>query len=798
MQLAKARPHPSVSGTGRLPGVSNYLCGRDPRKWRRNVPHYAGVRYQGVYPGIDWVFYGGGSQVEYDFVVAPGADPDQIRLRFEGDLRARDEHPAEVDGAGDLVLHTSGGDLLQGKPALYQVVDGRRQPVAGGYALCDPSTVGFRVGPYDRRAPLFIDPIVGLDFSTFLGGSGGASLNDLALDPAGNIYVTGTAGPDFPVPDPDQPHTEPLRYADAFVSKFSPDGSTLLYTTFLGGRNYDWARAIAVGNDGSASIAGLTTSPDFPVQGAVQRVMGSSSDGFVTRLSADGSTIIFSTYLGGRGEDDISSIAVGPDGRIAVAGSTNSTSFPATNPPPPGLNGFVAQFTPNGSRLTYSLYLGGSANDGCRGIAVDRQGAVYVTGITTSVDYPTTPAAFQMARAKPPTPQVFVTKVKPDGTGLAYSTYVGLGNASDIAVDGEGNAYLTGIALYTFPATPGSFSMQYHGHPPSFVTKLNPLGSRVIYSTYLGGEYTDEAASIAVGPDGCAYVTGSTTSPNFPVWEAVQPRPGDPPTQGWVHEAFVTKLSPDGSRLVYSTYLGGRSGENGAAVAVDPHGAAYVCGNTGSEDFPLAKPFQSRLRGGGGFITRINPAPLGVPADVTLAPGSGSAMQVTWRDMSSRDTGFQIERQPAGGAFRRIGAVRANITTFTDPDAPADQSFTYRVRTVSGLDVSWYSNTATTVRGPGGLSVTVSPSLDNILSWTDNSSNETGFTVERKIGSGSFTLIATLPSGTTNFADPASRSATDGAFWLYRVRAFNEHAVSRYSNEASVLPRLPGLAPGSP
>src|SRR5438552_1638880 len=383
MSLVGAAPKPPVSGLDELPGKANYLIGKDPAKWRTNVPTYAKVHYRAVYPGIDLVYYGNQRQLEYDFVVAPGADPERIVLGFQGGERL------EINAEGELVLHAGGGALRQQKPVIYQEINGVRTRIEGRYVLKDAHRVGFQVAAYDQSRPLVIDPT--LVYATYLGGSISDDGYGIAVDAAGSAYVTGLAG------STDFPTASPLQAAsgggtDAFVSRLHAVGSALVYSTYLGGSGSELGVGIAVDAAGSAYVTGQTTSTDFPTANPLQAASGGGTDAFVSKLDAAGCALLYSTYLGGSGGDGGGGIAVDAAGSAYVTGWTTSTNFPTASPLQSAKAGFtdafVSKLNAAGSALLYSTYLGGGFGDNYGlGIAVDAAGAAYVTGRTNSADF---------------------------------------------------------------------------------------------------------------------------------------------------------------------------------------------------------------------------------------------------------------------------------------------------------------------------------------------------------------------------------------------------------------------------
>ncbi len=588
MQLIGANPKAGVAGLDELPGKVNYLRGNDPKRWQTNVATYGKVKLNSVYDGVDLVYYGNGRQLEYDFIVAPGADPKAIRLNFSGSDNAR------LDATGDLLLHTKDGELRLQKPVVYQTVGGKRQNVDGRFVLHDVSVgegqsegksrqIGFQVAAYDVAQPLVIDPV--LVYSTYLGGSTQDEGKGIAIDNVGNAYVTGWAiSSDFPSVNAKYPNLSGSNGGDAFVTKFSSSGSMIHYSTYLGGSDDDRGNGIAVDSTGNAYVTGITFSSDFPTVKAKYPTLWSVSDAFVAKFSADGSKVLYSTYLGGHSSDGGEDIAVDSTGNAYVTGWTYSSDFPKVNAKYPTLWGsmdaFVVKFSTNGSKVLYSTFLGGSNYEIGDGIDVDSDGNAYVTGVTYSSDFPTVNAKYPMLWGNQ---DAFVIKFDVTGSKVLYSTYLG-GSGVDygksIAVDSIGNAYVTGLTSSTdFPKVNAKYST-LRGSEDAFVTKFSANGSTIRYSTYLGGSGNDRGDGIAVDNTGNAYVTGYTHSVDFPTVKFPTYR------DYCADDAFVTKFNTTGSKVVYSTYLGGNSCDQGSGIAVDSIGNVYVTGYTGSSDFP--------------------------------------------------------------------------------------------------------------------------------------------------------------------------------------------------------------------
>ncbi|HEV8132720.1 MAG TPA: SBBP repeat-containing protein [Acidobacteriota bacterium] len=585
MKLVGANAGARIIGLEELLTRSNYFVGSDPGKWRSSVPNFAKVKYEGVYPGIDLLFYGDSRQLEYDFIVAPGADVGAIRLSFSG------AEKLTVDTDGNLVAHTDAGPLMLRAPVIYQQVDQRKQPIRGGYALYGSEQVGFQVAGYDFSKPLVVDPVI--VYSTFLGGADRDEPNGIAVDASKNVYVVGTTvSTDFPVLSPIQRTSPP--YSDVFVMKLNAAGSAIVYSTYIGGDRAEVAGGIAVDAAGNAYISGRTSSSNFPTVNAFQNSFGGNSDAFVAKLNAAGSGLLYSTYLGSSNFDSGEDIAVDSQGNACVTGST-------------GGHVFVTKLNSFGSAVVYSLMLGGSSRENGFGIAVDNFGNAYVTGQTTSTDFPTVNAAQGSLRGDCSVgcADAFVAKLNPQGT-LLYSTYLG-GEGEDlgaaITVDASGSAYVTGFTnSIRFPTTRDSLQSFSGGDIDAFVAKFSPSGA-LVYSTYLGSLGRDKGNDIAVDAAGAIYVTGFTNSIDFPVFGGPQRSPG-----GGQFDVFVAKLNAAGSAILYSTYLGGSGIELSPRIAVDAFSNVYVAGLSSSKDFPTVNPLQATNRGGTGdvFVTKIS------------------------------------------------------------------------------------------------------------------------------------------------------------------------------------------------
>jgi hypothetical protein len=608
MKLAGANPGPAVTGRDELPGKVNYFVGNDKTQWRTNIPTYARVHYDAVYPGIDLTYYGNQGQLEYDFLVAPGADPGRISMSFDG---ARD---IRIEPDGDLILGVAGGDLRQHAPVVYQDAQGARQQIAARYVMKGKQDVGFELGDYDETLPLVIDPI--LTYATYLGGDGLDAGNDIAVDTDGNAYVTGETGStNFPATslafDPDT-----NGGTDVFVTKLDPTGSMLIYSSYLGGSANETGNGIAVDAFGSAYVTGFTFSLNFPLAGAFDAIRD-AQEAFVTKLAPTGSSLVYSSYLGGRAADTGNDIAVDSELNAYVTGQTFSADFPLRGfDTTLGANdAFVTKVNPAGAGIVYSTYLGGANTEIGRGIAVDALFNAHVTGQTLSTDFPTTVGAFDSLLDGGR--DAFVTKLDPAGLALVYSTYLGgtsTEDGNDIAVDGAGNAHVTGQTFSGtgFPVTTDAVQRGYGGAGDAFVTTLGVRGD-VLSSTYLGRAGADNGIGIAADRNGNASVTGETSSNNFPVTADAVDR-----TYGGAGDAFVTTLDPAAASLVFSTYLGGSGQDAGNGIALDAVGSAYITGFTRSADFPAtSRAFDTLIEGSqDAFVVKLG----SVPAFLTLDP----------------------------------------------------------------------------------------------------------------------------------------------------------------------------------
>lgn len=626
MRVISGNPQPRLVGEDRLPGTANYFIGNDAANWHTAIPTYSRVRYAAVYPGIDLLYYGNQRQLEFDLVVAPGADPERIKLRFTGFRKLR------ITNDGDIIATTSDGQMTIHKPLAYQAEHAQqlrgqsdtRRMISGRFVLLGKRTVGFVVSGYDKRQALIIDPT--LAYSTYLGGSGRDFGNGIASDGSGNVYLTGsTESTDFPVsPGAFQGTTNGLGVA--FVTKLNPKGSAIVYSTYLGGSqsNDDSGAAIAVDPEGNAYVTGTAFSTNFPItpnpiQTSNNAAAGFGSNAFIAKLNPSGTSLIYSTYLGGSVSDSGAAIAVDAAGDAYVTGSGCQNNFPVTagafqTPNAVASSAFVSELNPSGTGLVYSTCLGSPTlySSFGVGIALDGAGDAYIAGGTNADDFPVTQGAFQGSNNSfiNSASNAFVSELGSGGSNLIFSTYLG-GSGGDFATgigrDTVGNVYVTGVTFSSdFPVTSGAFQLSNAASGNSFsngfVTKLNSSGTALVYSTYLGGSGIpnsggDLSNAIRIDQAGEAYVTGSATSTDFPITgDALQKQNN---ASSGNSNAFLAELNSAGNRLLFSTYLGGSNFDYAQAMALDGSGNVYVTGVSGSNDFPVTQSaFQTTNKSG--------------------------------------------------------------------------------------------------------------------------------------------------------------------------------------------------------
>ncbi|MGI8992548.1 MAG: SBBP repeat-containing protein [Bryobacteraceae bacterium] len=582
IRLVGANAQAPIEGGELVSGKANFFVGNSPEKWRTDLPLHGSIVYRGSWPGIDVVYSSTGRKLKSEFLVSAGADPSPIRWNYGPAATAR------VRPDGSLAIQVNGDELREDAPEVFQDRAGKRAPVDGAFRIFANGDVGFELGSYDRALPLTIDPVI--TYSTFVGGTGQDSATAVASDLSGNPVIAGfTTSTDFPVLNAAKSRN--AGGVDAFVAKMSAYGNQVVYCTYLGGSGDDRAFGVAVDRAGNAYVTGWTASTNFPVTGPFQAKLAGGRDAFVAKLNPTGNTLLYSTYLGGSDYDSGNAIAVDAAGSAYVTGDTSSLNFPVLGAFQAAKGGqqdaFVAKLNPAGNALSYGTYLGRTSDDHGAGIAVDSLGNAYITGGTFSKNFP---VANPVQGATGGNQDAFVTKLGPSGKSLVYSTYLGGSggtpglpeSGNGIAVDSIGSAYVAGVTSSpNFPTTRGAFKTgSGGGNTDGFVSKLSPAGNTLAYSTYFGGSSVDAINAIALDVAGNAYLAGSTASLDFPTARAYQSG-----NRG-SYNAFIAKMNSSGSGLIYSSYLGGTNSDSANGIAVDYLGNALLCGVASSSDFP--------------------------------------------------------------------------------------------------------------------------------------------------------------------------------------------------------------------
>jgi Beta-propeller repeat len=616
---SNAEPSPSDPQETRV----NYLVG-NPEEWRTGVSTYRSVAYHEIYPGIDISYSGDDGHLAYTFSVKPGAQPRRIRLRFEG-LEQPESNPSD-----NLLLSDSHGRWASTPAEVYQLQGNIHEKISGGLVATSADEIAFQVGSYDSARPLVIHAT--LTFSTYLGGRGQDTATAVAADASGNIYVTGwTESLDLPAA-PGSRLGLPSGN-DVYVAKMGPAGN-LIYLTYLGGLGDDRGFGVAVDKSGAAVVTGWTYSSNFPILNAAQSRPGGGRDAFVAKLSASGTSLIFSTFLGGQGADAGNGIAMDSAGAIYVAGETASSDFPVLSAYQSRIGGgqdaFVSKYGGNGA-LLYSTFLGGVTDDRATAIFADAVGDAFITGSTYSSNFPVV-NAFQSVQGGGQ--DAFAAKLGPTGSTLIYSTYLGgrggtLGapeTGSGIVVDSSGSAYVAGTTSSSNFPTLNPIQRSLSGMQDAFILKLSPAGSGLTYSTYLGGSSFDVATAVAVDATGRAYVAGYAASTDFPTATPLQS------SNGGGYDAFLVRLSTAGNVLDTATYLGGAGSDSASGIALDAGGNVYVVGQTLSPNFPLVNAVEIFQPAPASAFVALIPMPSqpSRPAAISISPASGTGTSQTF------------------------------------------------------------------------------------------------------------------------------------------------------------------------
>jgi hypothetical protein len=739
LKLQNHNAHPQREGKQKQEGYYNYLIGNDPSKHASYVGLYKEAIVKNVYKGIDLRYYFDKGYLRYDFLVQPGADPAQIRFSLEGEDK-------EYLKNGALCYTTRFGEVQMQDLYVYQQNDKKHVPAK---FTQQNGVWQFQLSGYDKTQPLIIDPLI---YSTYIGGNNLDFGSAIVIDNSGNAYITGwTKSTNYDITS-GAFQTTIQEWFDVFVTKLNSTGTGLIYSTYLGGNGDEYSYAIAIDDSDNAYITGSTWSTNYDItSGAFQTTNAGDHDVFVTKLNSTGTGLIYSTYLGGSDHDSGRAIAIDNSGNAFIAGVTYSTNYHITsgafqNTHEGAYDVFVTKLNSTGNGLIYSTYIGGNNGDEVRGITIGDSDNVYITGFTSSTDYDITSGAYQTTFGG--LYDVFVTKLNSTGTSLIYSTYVG-GSDEDlgisIAIDGSDNAYITGYTKsIDYDTTPGAFQTALAGAWDVFVTKLNSTGTALIYSTYIGGSSSDHGRDIAIDGSGNAYITGSTFLTDYDITsDAFQTdNAGD-----W--DVFVTKLNNTGTALIYSTYIGGSEYDGGYSIAIDGSGNAYITGETWSTDYDItAGTYQTTFGGEGDvFVTKLcfNPSqPETIIGDIIVCAGSSQTYSVT----------------PVTGS---------TSYSWTLPGGWSGSSTTNTINTTVGINTGIISVVANNECG-SSIAQTLSVSVDNSLPSQPGSIN--GDTVLCAGSTQTFSVVAvsgpstytwTLPSGWTGSSTTDSIQVSAGS-----------------------------------
>jgi hypothetical protein len=685
-------------GRGELSFTNNYFLGNDPSKWLTGVHNYREIVYENLYDGIDLVYGMKDGHLKYEFHVSPGADPGQIEIEYEG----IDGLLLDIDGG--ITASTSIGSMRDLAPVSYQESEEIKCP----FSLRGPFSFGFACEGRDDSRALVIDPLV---YSTFLGGTDGETPQDIATDFAGNVYVVGyTESNDFPV----TPGAFDVSFnggQDGFLAKLNPNGDSLAWATFFGSSNSDVARGIAIDPLGDVYVVGNTASADFPVtMGAFDTSHNGHADVFVARFTGGG-VLTWSTYMGGTDDDRGMSIVLDGSGNVVIAGYTQSPDFPVT----PGAfdvsqngaaDGFVAKLDPSGATLLWATFLGGSTMDLLGMVTVGPDDSVYATGATESSDFPVTPGAFDVMLEG--MADAFIAKLNSTGSDLIWATYLGgtgYDNCRTIILDNSGDVYVAGgTDSLDFPVTPGAFDTTYNGLFDAFIAKLNSTGNNILWATYLGGGDNDPEVTIALNVAGDVIVAGMTWSADFPV------TPGAfDTTLGGIFDGYLARLNPNGTRLLYATFIGGGGEDTTPDIVLDSSGYVYLAGRTTSSDFPVTPGAFDTTYNGGYDATISKFGSVGPPntppgLDWTgetnhVSDGLDPETGMTYTDFTYRVAYYDADNNPPSQVKVKIEKPLGNpwVTSLMSFDgwmgAPDNYTtgaiYTFATRLSAGIDY-WY------------------------------------------------------------------------------------------------------------
>lgn len=572
-----------VYGKNKLSFYINFYKGNDPSKWKSHVPVFESITYENIYPGIDLKYYGKQKKVEYDFMVSPGANPSQIRIKYDGikSLHLSDD--------GDLIIETEWGQISESRPYVYQITDGKKKEIRASFKLHSPSEVKFELlESYDYKSTLILDPV--LSYSTYFGDYSVDYALSIDLDSQGNMLITGFTH--LPFPTFNAIDSTWNGDWDVFITKISSSGQELIFSTFLGGRFSEWGYAAKIDNFDNIYIAGYTGSEDFPSQGGFDTTQNiGTDDGFLVKFTPECDSIIYSTFVGGSGLDWIYGLDVDNDGYAYVCGVTNSPDLDfltAYNREIVGsFDAFLVKVSPGGDTASFGTFLGSSSGDAAFDVCVDESGNAFITGSAGADDFPISNPAHQALNGS--SADVFVAQFSTNDSSLVYSLVMGGisdDEAFDIDIDAFGNAYITGRAGGGFPMI-NAYDSTYNFGVDLFFAKIEAETGNPIFTSYLGGRFEEYGYCIAVDEENRIWLSGSTWSDNFPTYSAYDD------THNGRADIYLACLSPSGSQLLFSTYLGGSDWDDGLAMILDTMRNVYITGRSQSPDFPTINPIQA-------------------------------------------------------------------------------------------------------------------------------------------------------------------------------------------------------------
>ena len=756
---------------------------------------YSTILYKNLYNHIDLEYTIKDGQLKYNFFVYPGGDPANIILQWNGPVTLE-----QTEIGMQITVSSSNGQivLIDNKPIAMQ--EGNNIDTKFDFHFLTTSRYKFTTIHYDNQALLIIDPTI-LYYSSYFGAKGTEYASGIAVDNNSNAYVTGyTTSTDFPIFNAYDSTFNGGSW-DVFVFKLSLTTSSLIYSTYIGGGINDYGNAIAIDKYGYAYVTGYTDSSNFPTLNAYSTT-SSGYETFVFKLNPSGTGLVYSTFVGGTGDEKAYGLAIDSSGNAFITGSTTSTDFPVYNAYDSSANGgidcFVFELWAGGNSLSYSTYLGGSLDDIGKSIAIDNSGNIYVTGYTSSLNFPTQ-YAFNSTNSGGI--DVFVSKLSIYGS-LYYSTYIGGGSddySNDITIDVSGNAYVTGYTPSTNFPTVNAYDTSVSG-TDIFVFKLASSGSTLIYSTFVGGSGLDYGYSITVDNFGNTYVTGYTQSNDFPTVDAFKS------SIGGANDAYVFKLSPNGSNLLYSTYIGGSTGDIGYGIALDNNGNIYVTGVTSSSDFPTINDRNGIYMGNNdGFVIKLLTEPNAnlTPSSVSILQSySQGSLELVWNAPTFLDSflHYNIYRESLTDlSYSLIGS--SNTQQFIDSNITFGVYYFYKILPVysfgSGFNTTEIFGILPTVPDAPSLQVTAGNN-SVYLSWTapvsDGGSIITNFNIRRGLTYGFYDVIASTNNFYYNDTD-----VDIGTRYYYVVSAVNARGESIYSTEYSAIPvGVISTVPGSP